>query len=730
MAKKLRNIPTADADWTLMLYMAAGKSSDLDTVAVRDLQEIERGIRALGPGNPVRVFIQIGRHWPRAIQRYRIDYSGTHLVQALPAKTGMGKGKTLSDFLTWVAGKKAGKATKYGLILWGHAYGLGFGRDHGDPLTLEEIQKALADFEAARRKSWPEGGGKLELLGANACAMSYVEAAFQLRDSAELMVASQITVPFAGWPYEAILTRLTAPTTPLALGQTIVDAYVNQFRDVPTSEKLAMTILNLPAARGLDQKIHKLASAVEQAIRANDFKSETVSLFRDIFTSATGGDVRPLIDLTRLCEALLSEQHPAISSSDITTSADELLDAIRPSSKDTALILCHTCHAELDDVKGVGIFVPAVSDEGMLKTLELEDRSANGSTRGAPVLGRDSYEQLAVFNDGGKNYRVWPALVYDGLRREIPRDLTVAIDGIAEMQDGDRADVAQIILAIESSLNQFDRAIARAKKDIPLALTTTPVTTSITPGQRQRSFSRPFLRLLPPPPSENAANGAAQNSQQVKGRMPLEYQPAVPPIVERLEHLESVLGELERTTKRGLTHARFGLGPSNLSTPGFGPETGKAGQGIGETGKAGQGIGETGKAGQGPETPKAGQGLTTADSGDLRGDLALDRVASLFAEVGLAMRRLEFAVSDVEGTARNVMTSPGDGPFSNEASAQEILETFRTLEEVSAAARRTIRRVLSHPVYGLGPGDGDVPADLRQEFASRGGLDRTRLTLL
>ena len=76
------------------------------------------------------------------------------------------------------------------------------------------------------------------------------------------------------------------------------------------------------------------------------------------------------------------------------------------------------------------------------------------------------------------------------------------------------------------------------------------------------------------------------------------------------------------------------------------------------------------------------------------------------------------------------MTSPGDGPFSNEAGAQEILETFRTLEEVSAAARRTIRRVLSHPVYGLGPGDGDVPADLRQEFASRGGLDRTRFTLL
>ena len=31
--------------------------------------------------------------------------------------------------------------------------------------------------------------------------MSYAEAAFELRESADFLVASQISMPFAGWPY-------------------------------------------------------------------------------------------------------------------------------------------------------------------------------------------------------------------------------------------------------------------------------------------------------------------------------------------------------------------------------------------------------------------------------------------------------------------------------------------------------------------------------------------------
>jgi len=250
--------------------------------------------------------------------------------------------------------------------------------------------------------------------------MSYLEAAYQLRDSATLMVASQITVPFAGWPYDTILPRLAAspPPTPLELAKTIADAYVNQFRDVPASEKLAMTVLDLTAAGNLNTLIFDLATAIEASIRGDQFKSETVALFRDVFTSATGGDVRPLIDLTRLCKAIDEEEHPAVTA-DIRKAASNLLDTIqpRPDPKRKPLIACHASHPDLDDVRGIGIFVPAVSDEGTLAQLELQDRSPDTTRAGAraPKRGRESYEELALFHAGGQKNPVWPSLVYDGL---------------------------------------------------------------------------------------------------------------------------------------------------------------------------------------------------------------------------------------------------------------------------------------------------------------------------
>ena len=78
--------------------------------------------------------------------------------------------------------------------------------------------------------------------------MSYLEAAFELKDVVSLMVASQITVPFAGWPYHVILNRLGPCTKEEELVETakmIVNAYVTQFDDLPGGDRLAMTVLDL-----------------------------------------------------------------------------------------------------------------------------------------------------------------------------------------------------------------------------------------------------------------------------------------------------------------------------------------------------------------------------------------------------------------------------------------------------------------------------------------------------
>src|SRR5712671_5704825 len=157
------------------------------------------------------VVVQIKRQWPATPQKYVISRDRKSANADKPAKvdsagpselTDMGDQKTLAKFLTWSV--QHYPAQHYMLVLWGHAFGLGFGRDHGDPLKLSELDGALQAFKT-ERGTQPDVDSRLEILGTNACAMSYVEAAHELHCSVQYMVASQISVPFAGWPYDAVL---------------------------------------------------------------------------------------------------------------------------------------------------------------------------------------------------------------------------------------------------------------------------------------------------------------------------------------------------------------------------------------------------------------------------------------------------------------------------------------------------------------------------------------------
>src|SRR5262245_40603450 len=56
-------------NWLFMVYMVAGDSDKLDSLAIQDLVEMERGVAK----NPdVQVFVQVHRRWPANPQRYTI----------------------------------------------------------------------------------------------------------------------------------------------------------------------------------------------------------------------------------------------------------------------------------------------------------------------------------------------------------------------------------------------------------------------------------------------------------------------------------------------------------------------------------------------------------------------------------------------------------------------------------------------------------------------------------
>ncbi len=670
------------------------------------------------------------------------------------AETNMADKTTLSNFLTEVVEDPKYSAYNYCLVLWGHAFGVGFGRDEGTPLLLPGLREALAAFQQARPNKPTDTGGRLELLGTNACSMSYLEAAFELKDVVSLMVASQITVPFAGWPYNVILNRVGPKTDKRKLADTIVDAYVTQFDDLPGGDRLAMTVLDLQHAEKCGQCLGKLATAIHDEI-SKSYNTDTMAELRDVFMGAAAGDVRPLIDLTTLCE-ILGGKGTVEMADTIQTAASDLLAALgsppprnpREKGDEPTLIAYRRAHPQLVDLKGIGIYAPFVTDPAILDRLELSQQPKGGSD--SLDRGWNDYLELALFSGRSKRERgTWPTLVYDELKRTIPAELMVEIDGIGALQTGDRADVAQIIMSIEAVLNGLDRAIKIGKRDIVEAIVPKHASGDVPPTPK-KTFGPPWLRLIP-----SLSVQVLQDVDELKKRQQVKGAPAygagpngerfdvVDGAVDRLGTIERALGAAEKIILRALTHVRFGLGPYSPQKPQLGeskPGTGesKPGTGLGEW-KPGTGIGES-KPGTGIGESKPGTGDVEAllrpgsSTGDLRADLALLRVVDLFKQVAGSLIALEAAATGVEDLARAMLVvapvSTPDPRDAQMATAQGIDQAFGVLEEASLDTRRTLRRVLAHPVYGLGPGEDPLSIDIREDLAQFGGLTRRFLKLL
>ena len=109
-------------------------------------------------------------------------------------------------------------------------------------------------------------------------------------------------------------------------------------------------------------------------------------------------------------------------------------------------------------------------------------------------------------------------------------------------------------------------------------------------------------------------------------------------------------------------------------------------------------------------------------------------MADLFKQVGQSLISLEAAATGVESAARAWLVDspvPISNPRdANRATAQQIDQAFQVLEAASLDTRLTLRRVLAHPVYGLGPGEEPLSMDVREELALFGGLSRRALKLL
>lgn len=235
------------AEWTFMVYMCA--DNDLENFGVDDFLEMA----SVGSDANINIIVQMDRSngydaryedW-KSCKRYKITAGATPTsaaaVQDL-GETNMGDPAVLTDFINWAATNYP--ANKYALILWDHGDGWRGEKQatakavcndgsSGDVLYTREVRQALANATT-----------KVNLIGFDACLMSMVEVAYELRAAGPtVMVASEEVEPGEGYPYNTIMSALkSTPTmTPATLATTIVEKYYASYGNDQTSAALDLT---------------------------------------------------------------------------------------------------------------------------------------------------------------------------------------------------------------------------------------------------------------------------------------------------------------------------------------------------------------------------------------------------------------------------------------------------------------------------------------------------------
>ncbi len=346
---------TSDAkkSWTVMVYLAG--DNDLDSAGAVDLDEMKQ----VGSGDQLSIVAQFDRAGKGSATKRYLLRKGTTLAKDVVAtlgETNMGDPKVLQDFLGW--GAKSYPAEHYLVVIWNHGAGWDdeniyrsvkrglkrnvaykkrpvgetvrgaagaipiahvramskrpFKRALFSTTIQQAVQKRAIAFDdqaedfldnielkrvlSAAKKAF---GGKIDVLGMDACLMNMVEVAYQVRNTAQVLVGSQEVEPADGWPYHTVLRDLAKnpAMTPAELGKVIVDRYLASYKP---NEGVTQSALDLSASTKLEGAIDKLASALLKELPAEATQVAVMRARR----AARSYETHDYIDLVHFCQLL------------------------------------------------------------------------------------------------------------------------------------------------------------------------------------------------------------------------------------------------------------------------------------------------------------------------------------------------------------------------------------------------------------------------------------------
>jgi hypothetical protein len=339
--------------WTVLVYLAG--DNDLDGAGVVDLGEMKR----VGSNARVNMVAQFDRAGKNAATKRYFLRKGTTLAKDVVAslgETNMGDPNVLQDFLAW--GAKNYPAQRYMVVIWNHGAGWDdeniyrsvrrglkrnvaykksavgetvrgaagavpmarvramskrpFKRALFSTTIQQAVQKRAIAFDdqaedfldnielkrvlTAAKKTF---GGKIDVLGMDACLMNMVEVAYQVRNTAQVLVGSQEVEPADGWPYHTVLRELTRKpdVTPAEVANVIVARYLASYKP---NEGVTQSALDLSASTRLEGAIDKLSASLLKELPGEATQIAVMRARR----AARDYESRDYVDLVHFCQLL------------------------------------------------------------------------------------------------------------------------------------------------------------------------------------------------------------------------------------------------------------------------------------------------------------------------------------------------------------------------------------------------------------------------------------------
>lgn len=407
-------------NWSVMVYLAG--DNNLDGAGVVDLNEMKR----VGSTDRLNVLAQFDRAGAKGeTARYCLQ-KGTPLAKDVKQKLGetnMGDPKVLEDFVTW--GVKNYPAEHYLLVLWNHGAGwddanlyegdvfsgatppvarksqpiltrgtvakgakvlsfgsvraglartrralfrttvenavrlrgIGFDDQAQDFLDNVELKRVLAKIKGKLKR-------KIDILGMDACLMSMVEVAYQVRDSADYTVGSEETEPGEGWPYDRILRVLAAKPsmTPEQFSKTIVTEYLASYR---SSDNVTQSAMRLASLKALTGAVDGLSKALTGALTNSTLRSALLTVRAQVQEySRPYDDYCDLLDLCARLEKNLADDTVRTACAGVKQAAQ------------AAIVAAGSKGSTVGNSQGISIYFPKRKLSPLYKTLDFTKASA------------------------------------------------------------------------------------------------------------------------------------------------------------------------------------------------------------------------------------------------------------------------------------------------------------------------------------------------------------------